>query len=246
MANGSSARSAMPSFTAHRRLNRAWRRFPSLRAALAETPKLEICGRSSGKSLISASSLADSAARGPHRRGRGPVPVSDRAHRGGAGQIELAASKAAQETARLVSEAAAGKPSAADRLDILHRDIVAMNERSLATDDRLVDTWRRCMNSVKGLVQQRERDRARIAAEPQPLPIRETAPEPALASVVQPSRLSPRRKPPSRRGGELPSFAMFPSIQPRIWWPQRDAPRRPQQRAQRSATPPAGNRLRPR
>jgi localization factor PodJL len=117
-------------------------------------------------------------------------------------QVELAASKAAQETARLVSEAAAGKPSAAERLDALHRDIVAMNERSLATDDRLVDTLAAMHDSVKGLVQQRERDRARIAAEPQPAPIRETVPEPGLASVVQPEPPAPvpQAAEPPRRG----------------------------------------------
>ena len=105
--------------------------------------------------------------------------------------VELAASKAAQETARLVSESAANKPSAAERLDALHRDIVAMNERSLATDDRLVDTLAAMHESVKGLVQQRERDRARMAAEPPPPPIRETVPEPAPASIVQPEPPQP-------------------------------------------------------
>ncbi len=55
-------------------------------------------------------------------------------------QMERAASKAAQETARLVSETGLGKPSAAERLDALHRDIVTMNERNVAVDDRLVDT----------------------------------------------------------------------------------------------------------
>ena len=116
--------------------------------------------------------------------------------------VELAASKAAQETARLVSETAAGKPSAAERLDALHRDIVAMNERSLATDDRLVDTLAAMHESVKGLVQQREGDRARMATEPPPPPIRETVPEPAPASVVQPelSQPAPQAPEPPRRG----------------------------------------------
>lgn len=117
-------------------------------------------------------------------------------------QIELAASKAAQETARLVSEVTAGKPSAAERLDALRRDIVAMNERSLATDDRLVDTLAAMHESVKGLVQQSERDRAKRAAEPQPSPIKEAIPEPGLASVVQPEppRPAPQTAEPPRRG----------------------------------------------
>jgi localization factor PodJL len=78
-------------------------------------------------------------------------------------QLERAASKAAQETARLVSETGLGKPSAAERLDALHRDIVAMNERSFATDDRLVDTLAVMHDSLKGLMQ-RERDRATATA----------------------------------------------------------------------------------
>ncbi len=116
--------------------------------------------------------------------------------------VELAATKAAQETARLVSETAAGKPTAADRLNALHRDIVAMNERSLATDDRLVDTLAAMHESVKGLVQQRERDRAQPAAESPPPPIWETVAEPRLASVTQPvsSAPAPQAPEPPRRG----------------------------------------------
>jgi localization factor PodJL len=101
-------------------------------------------------------------------------------------QLEQVASKAAQETARLVSEAAAAKPSAAERLEALHRDIVAMNERSLTTDDRLVDTLTAMHQSVKGLVQQRERDRAKEARAPLPSAIREGILEPAPAVVAQP------------------------------------------------------------
>jgi localization factor PodJL len=78
-------------------------------------------------------------------------------------QIERTATKAAQETARLVSETGLGKPSAAERLDALHRDIVAMNDRNLATDDRLVDTLTAMHESLKGLMQ-RERDRAAAKA----------------------------------------------------------------------------------
>ena len=94
-------------------------------------------------------------------------------------QIEGTASKAAQETARLVSETGFGKPSAAERLDALHRDIVAMNERKLATDDRLVDTLAAMHESLKGLMQ-RERDKAAATA------LREAPPrmEPAAAEVV--------------------------------------------------------------
>ncbi|HKA65587.1 MAG TPA: hypothetical protein VKD00_07705 [Methyloceanibacter sp.] len=78
-------------------------------------------------------------------------------------QIERTATKVAQEMGRLVSETGLGKPSTAERLDVLHRDIVAMNERNLATDDRLVDTLTAMHESLKGLTQ-RERDRATAAA----------------------------------------------------------------------------------
>ena len=93
-------------------------------------------------------------------------------------QIERTATKAAQETARLVSETGLGKPSAAERLDALHRDIVAMNDRNLATDDRLVDTLTAMHESLKGLMQ-RERDRAAATAS------REAPPriEPAASEV---------------------------------------------------------------
>jgi localization factor PodJL len=93
-------------------------------------------------------------------------------------QIERTATKAAQETARLVSEIGIGKPSAAERLDALRRDIVAMNERNLATDDRLVDTLTAMHESLKGLMQ-RERERAAATAS------REVPPriEPAASEV---------------------------------------------------------------
>ena len=54
--------------------------------------------------------------------------------------IETAASKAANEAARLVAGSSLGASSAAERLEVLHRDIVSMNEQSRATDTRLVDT----------------------------------------------------------------------------------------------------------
>jgi localization factor PodJL len=93
-------------------------------------------------------------------------------------QIERTATKAAQE-ARLVSETGLGKPSAAERLDALHRDIVAMNERNLATDDRLVDTLTAMHESLKRLMQ-RERDRAATTASREAPPPRM---EPAASEV---------------------------------------------------------------
>ena len=100
-------------------------------------------------------------------------------------QIERTATKAAQETARLVSETGLGKPSAAERLDSLHRDIVAMNERNLATDDRLVDTLTAMHESLKGLMQ-RERDKAAAtAAREAPPRIEPAASEAGAADFAQ-------------------------------------------------------------
>jgi hypothetical protein len=102
-------------------------------------------------------------------------------------QIERTATKAAQETARLVSETGLGKPSAAERLDALHRDIVAMNERNLATDDRLVDTLTAMHESLKGLMQ-RERDKAAATAAGEAPPRMEPAASEAGAADFAQSR----------------------------------------------------------
>jgi localization factor PodJL len=152
--------------------------------------------------------------------------------------VELAASKAAQETARLVSEAAVGKPSAAERLDALHRDIVAMNERSLATDDRLVDTLAAMHESVKGLVQQRERDKARVATEPQSSLIRETVHEPAPARAVLPEPPAPAPQAPelARRGATFIRDVPFDSTEDLVAAARRAAQAAAARAAQRGAS----------
>jgi localization factor PodJL len=71
-------------------------------------------------------------------------------------EIEGLASRAATDAARLVAEAAADKPSAAERLEAIHRDLVAMNERGRVTDDRMVDTLEAMHTSLKGLAEQLE------------------------------------------------------------------------------------------
>jgi localization factor PodJL len=119
-------------------------------------------------------------------------------------QIERTANKAAQETARLVSETGLGKQSAAERLDALHRDIVAMNERNLATDDRLVDTLTAMHESLKGLMQ-RERDRAAATASREAPPRMEPAASEAGAADFAQSRQpvapaqTPAGEPPRQR-----------------------------------------------
>jgi localization factor PodJL len=78
-------------------------------------------------------------------------------------EMEGVASKAATDAARLVAEAAAGKPSAAERLEVIHRDLVAMNERGRVTDDRMVDTLEAMHASLKGLAEQLERPEAPLS-----------------------------------------------------------------------------------
>lgn len=81
-------------------------------------------------------------------------------------QMESLANKAATEAARLTVEAS--RPSAAERLDAIHRDIVEMNERSRVTDDRMVDTLVVMHASLKGLVQQAEPPAPPVQARPSP------------------------------------------------------------------------------
>ena len=103
-------------------------------------------------------------------------------------QMERAASKAAQETARLVGETGLDKPSAAERLDALHRDIVAMNERNTATDDHLVDSLVAMHDSLKGLMRQGEQNRAWAMAAPQAqLRMGRTPNEPAPVTFAPPA-----------------------------------------------------------
>lgn len=86
-------------------------------------------------------------------------------------QMERVASKAANEAARLTAANGIGKPSAFERLDAIHRDLVAMNDRSRTTDDRLADTLTAVHASLRQLVQQVERGREPPPAAPRaPLP----------------------------------------------------------------------------
>ena len=120
-------------------------------------------------------------------------------------QMERAASKAAQETARLVGETGLDKPSAAERLDALHRDIVAMNERNTATDDRLVDSLVAMHDSLKGLMRQGEQDRAWAMAAPQAqLRMGRTPNEPAPVTFAPPA--PPVPTPPATE--TAPSFGL--------------------------------------
>jgi hypothetical protein len=66
------------------------------------------------------------------------------------------AREAAKEAARLVAGEDADGFKAAERLDTIHRDLVAMKDRSQATGMRMVDTLGAVHESLKALVQQLE------------------------------------------------------------------------------------------
>jgi localization factor PodJL len=80
---------------------------------------------------------------------------------GQAGQMSDIAAKAATEAARLVSDEAKLDAATAERLDAMHRDLKAMNERSSAAGDRLAGIVEAVHDSLKQLVQQAERTAAR-------------------------------------------------------------------------------------
>jgi localization factor PodJL len=70
---------------------------------------------------------------------------------------EEVAREAAQAAARLVADEAKLSADAAERLDAMHRDLVAMNDRTRASDDKLADTVAAVHESLKQLVQQMEK-----------------------------------------------------------------------------------------
>lgn len=90
---------------------------------------------------------------------------------------ERAADSAAQRVASDV------KSSAAERLEAIHKDLTAMNERSSTTDDRLADTLSAVHDSLKKLVEQAERPssaspRAPFSDRPMGAPSVEGQPQP--------------------------------------------------------------------
>jgi localization factor PodJL len=72
---------------------------------------------------------------------------------GSAGDLEEVANKAADEAARRVAEEAKLSAATAERLDAMHRDLMAMNDRTRASDDRLSGTIEAVHDSLKKLVQ---------------------------------------------------------------------------------------------
>ena len=110
-------------------------------------------------------------------------------------RLEEVASKAASEAARLT--AGEIKSSTAERLDAMHRDLMAMNDRTRASDDRLASTIAAVHESLKQLVQQVEQGTPPSAPQPKP---RSSFAERARGEVEKP--LPPQ--PLARMAGQRP------------------------------------------
>jgi localization factor PodJL len=81
--------------------------------------------------------------------------------------IEEIATKAANEAVRQVAEKAKSSTSE-DRLNAMHRDLMAMSDKSRAADDRLSATLQAVHDSLKHLVQQVERSASGALQPPKP------------------------------------------------------------------------------
>lgn len=81
--------------------------------------------------------------------------------------LEEIASKAASEAARLVAENTQSGASE-ERIDAMHRDLVAMSDKSRASDERLAGTLQAVHESLKQLVQQVEKSAAAALQPPKP------------------------------------------------------------------------------
>jgi len=100
---------------------------------------------------------------------------------------EEVANKAAEEAARLVAaEAKLSSSGTAERVDAMHRDLMAMNDRTRASDDRLAGTIESVHESLKQLVQQVERSAPQPSAPRPRTPfaerMRDLAPLPGVAT----------------------------------------------------------------
>jgi localization factor PodJL len=132
--------------------------------------------------------------------------------------IEEIATKAASEAARQVAEKAKSATSE-DRLNAMHRDLVAMSDKSRAADDRLSATLQAVHDSLKQLVQQVERGASSALHPPKPqAPFAERiraqaeqglSPHPSAtpgAAPQQPSASAKEKPLKSRLGGSIADF----------------------------------------
>lgn len=113
-----------------------------------------------------------------------------------AGELSDVAAKAATEAARLVGGDAKLDAATAERLDAMHRDLKAMNDRSSAAGDRLAGIVEAVHDSLKQLVQQAERNAARATELKPHAPFAEAAPPESAA----PDKSEPAESPDQRNG----------------------------------------------
>ncbi|MGA7457790.1 MAG: hypothetical protein WBW51_10825, partial [Methyloceanibacter sp.] len=114
------------------------------------------------------------------------------------------ASKAAEEAARRVADEVKLSGNTAERLDAMHRDLMAMNDRTKSSDDKLAGTIEAVHASLKELAQQVER----AASMPPP-------PEPASAlPATPPAPAAKPRVPFAERMRDLTPLPGMPGEQP--------------------------------
>jgi localization factor PodJL len=82
--------------------------------------------------------------------------------------VEEVIGRVAGEAARLAATEV--KQSTAERLDVMHRDLMAMNDRTRANDERLTSSITAVQESLKQLAQQVEKSASQPAQPPRPRP----------------------------------------------------------------------------
>ena len=117
-------------------------------------------------------------------------------------RLEEVASKAAREAARLVTGEAKPSASSDERLDAMHRDLMAMKKGARASDDRLASTIAAVHESLKQLVQQVERGTPPAPA-PAPAPTSAHAPKPRIPFAERVRELGEKTPAPQ----PMPGFA---------------------------------------
>ena len=143
---------------------------------------------------------------------------------GSAARMEEVAAKAANEAAQRVAEEAKLNAGTTERLDTMHRDLMAMSERARSSDERLAGTIQAVHDSLKKLVQLVEQNAAPVQAPKPKVPFAErmrrldpqeapapAAPEKAPKKAPETARVSLRNRlaasiPDFQDGEDAPSF----------------------------------------
>jgi localization factor PodJL len=143
---------------------------------------------------------------------------------GSAARMEEVAAKAASEAAQRVAEEAKLNAGTTERLDAMHRDLMAMSEHARSSDERLAGTIQAVHDSLKKLVQLVEQNAAPAPAPKPKVPFAErmrrldpqeapapTEPEKAPEKAPQKARVSLRNRlaasiPDFQDGEEAPNF----------------------------------------